>query len=295
MFPLTYKSEDIEKVLKDTKVFLEANKNLEQELFSLFWAYHSIGNSIPQTTENYWSGHYFPYSESKKELQISFIQCKQGLYKQAMVSLRSVLEVGILSVYYNISDEGHRLVQGWYQSKDGKENDTPYFKPIWNILEKHLNFRKFNSFCDLEKRIKKLGFLHNYVHTKGLQYSNDFGLLKPNSLTFQSKAFLKWVKTAREIISIIIILHVLKYPIAIIEYDYSKKFGIDIPSFGGLNSFGIERVKEVLDKKTFETLLNIALEDKKTMRLIKEIENMPNISEEEVQKQIAIINRVTKK
>ena len=58
--------------------------------------------------------------------------------------------------------------------------------------------------------------------------------------TFQSKAFIKWTKTAKEVVSIIIILHLLKYPIAIIEYDYSKKIGVDIPDFGGLNSFGIK-------------------------------------------------------
>ncbi|GMT44965.1 MAG: hypothetical protein IEMM0006_0797 [bacterium] len=295
MLPLTYNPEDIEKVLKETEVFLKKNNDLEKELFSLLWSYHSIGNSIPQTTENYWSGHYFPYSESYEELQISFLLCKQGLYKQAMTSLRSVLEVGILSVYYNISDEGHKLVQGWYQSESGKENDTPYFNTIWKVLKEHENFVKFNFYCDLEKRIKSLGLLHNYVHTKGLEFSNDFGLRKSNTLTFQEKGFMKWIKTAKEVVSIVLILHLLKYPIAILEYDYSRKFGIDVPEFGGLNSFGIERIKEVLGKETIDVLLNIALEDKKVIALMNEIENMPDISEEEVQKQIESINRIMKK
>ena len=295
MLPLTYNSDDIEKVLKETEQFLRNNNELEKALFNLLWAYHSIGNSIPQTTENYWSGHYFPYSESNKELQISFLLCKQGLYKQAMTSLRCVLEVGILSVYYNISDKGHELVQGWYQSEPGKENDTPFFNSILKVLKEHENFVKFNSYCDLEKRIKKLGLLHNYVHTKGIEFSNDFALRKSNTLTFQEKGLMKWIMTANEVVSIVIILHLLKYPIAILEYDYSKKFGIDIPEFGGLDSFGIKRIKEVLGEETADVLLNISLEDKKVVALMKEIENMPAISEAEKQEQIDTINRIMKK
>ena len=293
--PLTYSSDDIEKVLNETKLFLIKNNNFEKELFSLLWAYYSIGNSIPQTTENYWSGHYFPYSESYDELQISFLLCKQGLYKQAMTSLRSVLEVGILSVYYNISDEGHKLVQGWYQSGAGKENDTPYFNSIWKILIKHKNFVKFNSYFDLEKRIKNLELLHNYIHTKGLKFSNKFGLYKSNALTFHEKGFKKWIKTANEVVSIVIILHLLKYPIAILEYDYTKKFGIEIPEFGGLNSFGIEKIKEVIGKETAEVLLNIALEDEKVITIMNEIKSMPEISKAEIQEQIDTKNKIINK
>lgn len=81
--------------------------NLEERISKLGWAYYSIGSVIPQTVDSLWSGHFFPYTESWDELQVSFCLSLFGLYKQAMVSLRSGLELGLLSVYWNLNDDGH--------------------------------------------------------------------------------------------------------------------------------------------------------------------------------------------
>lgn len=81
----------------------EFQKLKEEEQKQLGWIYHTVGMIVPQNFENFWSGHYFPFIDSWEELQVSFNQICFGLYKQAFVSLRSGLELGLLSVYFNIN------------------------------------------------------------------------------------------------------------------------------------------------------------------------------------------------
>ncbi len=293
--PFTYNFDNSTSVQQQTVEFLENNKEIDRQLFELCWAFESIKDLIPHTTESWWSGHYFPITEAFEEFEISFLLCSQGLYKQSMTSLRSVLETGLLSVYYNINNEGHKTVQGWLQSEDGKKNDTPYFKEIWKILIKHPNILKFQDAYDLCTEIQNLEYLHNYVHSKGAKYSNQIGLLKSNTQTFEKTGFSNWLETAQKVVRIILTLHLLKFPIGIIDYDFSKKFGIDIPMIGVLNSAQISRLKSVLGAKHFEELLNIALEDNSVIDLITQIESMTDISQTEIDKQIETINRIIDK
>jgi len=93
----------------------------------------------------------------------------------------------LLSVYYNINDEGHETVQNWLNSKDNREADTPRMKSIWNILIQNPNIKEFQEKLDLKEKLLNLGYLHNYVHTKGFKHSNRFGLSKSNSQTFEKK------------------------------------------------------------------------------------------------------------
>lgn len=143
--------------------------------------------------------------------------------------------------------------------------------------------------------IQNLEYLHNYVHSKGAKYSNQIGLLKSNTQTFEKTGFSNWLETAQKVVRIILTLHLLKFPIGIIDYDFSKKFGIDIPMIGVLNSAQISRLKSVLGAKHFEELLNIALEDNSVIDSITQIESMTDISQTEIDKQIETINRIIDK
>lgn len=256
------------------------------------WIYHTVGMILPQNFENFWSGHNFPFSESWDELQVSFNQICFGLYKQAFVSLRSGLELGMLSVYFNINDDGHNAVKEWLQSKEHKGADTPFAKTIWKILKQNDNIRSFNEKHDLETVHSKLGFLHNYVHTKGVKYSNRMGILKSNSQTFEPKLILKWLDTYYEIISLISTLHLLKYPISVVRFDYSKKFGIDIPSFGNLEEFNIDKIATILPENYLADIETIAQADNATQETIKEISAFPDMTEEQIEEQIVNLEKM---
>lgn len=284
--PYIYEPDRSIGVYKETDKFFESNSEIKKRIEELGWIYHTVGMIIPQNMENFWSGHYFPFTDSWDELQVSFTQVCFGLYKQAFVSLRSGLELGMLSVYFNINDDGHNAVKQWLQANDNREANTPRTDTIWKILLSNNNIKKFNDKHDLKKTHENLGYLHNYVHTKGAKHSNSMGLLKSNSQTFESKLLLNWLNSYADIISLVSTLHLLKYPISVIRFDYSKKFGIDIPSFGGLEEYNIDKIASILPNKYLEDIELIAQEDTTTQETLKEISLLPNMTEEQVEEQI---------
>ena len=291
-WPYIYEPDKSIEVYRLTEKYFEDNPEIKKRVEELGWIYHTVGMIIPQNLENLWSGHYFPFIDSWEELQVSFNQICFGLYKQAFVSLRSGLELGILSVYFNINDDGHNAVKEWLNSKDVKEADTPYAKTIWKILNKNDNIRLFNEKHDLETVHKNLGYLHNYVHTKGSKHSNRMGMLKSNSQTFEPKLILKWLNTYAEIISLVSTLHLLKYPISVIRFDYSKKFGIDIPSFGNLEEHNIDKIANILPANYLADIEAIAQTDNATQTIIREISAFPDMTEEQVEEQIIKLEKM---
>ena len=105
--PYIYEPDKSIEAYRQTEEHFESNPEIKKRIEDLGWIYHTVGMIIPQNFENLWSGHYFPFIDSWEELQVSFNQICFGLYKQAFVSLRSGLELGMLSVYF--TRHGQRL------------------------------------------------------------------------------------------------------------------------------------------------------------------------------------------
>lgn len=279
-------------VCKKTEVYFNNNPELKNRIEELGWIYHTISIIIPQNLENFWSGHSFPFRESWEELQISFNLVCFGLYKQAFVSLRSGLELGLLSVYYNINDEGHKTVKEWLHSKDTADAKTPRADKIWSILLSNKNIKTFNDLHDLRQTFNGLSYLHNYVHTKGAKYSNSMGLSKSNFQTFEVSLIEKWLKGFTDIIALVCSLHLLKYPVSVIRFDYSSKFGIDIPSFGGLEEPYIDRIAKILPSGYLKDIERIAEQDPEAQNIIAEISAFPDKTEEEVEEQVRDLEKM---
>lgn len=291
--PYIYEPDKSIEVYKETEKYFETNPEIKKRIEELGWIYHTVGMIIPHNFENFWSGHFFPFIESWEELQVSFNQICFGLYKQAFVSLRSGLELGMLSVYFNINDDGHNAVKEWLNAKDNKEANTPRAETIWKILLSNNNIKIFNDKHNLRQTFDNLGYLHNYVHTKGAKHSNRMGVLKSNFQTFESKLISKWLDSYADIISLVSTLHLLKYPISVVKFDYRKKFGIDIPSFGGLEEYNIDKIASILPEKYLEDIEIIANEDPTTQETIKEISAFPDMTEEQVEEQIINLEKMS--
>lgn len=279
--PLAYTCDKSIQVYEQCQKFIEES-GYACRIADLTWAYYSIGDVIPQTVESLWSGHFFPWVESWEEVQISVNLCLFGLYKQAMFSLRSGLELGLLSVYWNLNDDGHKVIQDWLSGRE----DTPGFGEIWKMLEQHKNFRHFQQRFDIKTRLLNLRFLHNYVHTKGFKYSNRMGLPTPNFQTFEAKAISVWVEAFEEVATVLSILHLIKYPIGVIKFDYSTKFGIDLPSFGGRREFEVDRLEQIIGPDIFRHIRAIAKVDDQVRSVMDWIMSLPNMSAADIRNQI---------
>jgi hypothetical protein len=272
--PYIYDCEKSIEVWKSSLSYLERVGQVEQ-IEELGWAYQELGNSIPQTVESLWSGHFFPFTESWEELQVSLNLCLFGFYKQSMVSLRCALELGLLSVYWNINDDGHLVVQDWLRSKE----NTPPLAEIWQRLSTHIGVRQFQSVYDLKSQLLKLNYLHNYVHTKGFKYSNRFGLLKGNSQSFESVAIDTWLASFREVVAILITLHIVKYPLAAIKYDYYSKFGLDEPWIGLVDPTFVERFEKVVGPEVWTHLEALAASDDSVKKILDWLDGLPDLTE----------------
>lgn len=269
-------------VYEESKKYLDKT-DYKEKIFKIELAGLSIGRLIPHTNESLWSGHFFPWSEAWDDLQISYNLCLFGLYKQAMVSLRSGLELGLLSVYWNINDDGHKIIRDWIKSN----KDTPRLKKIWNRMIQHRNFQIFQEKYDIKTRLFDLGYLHNYVHTKGHKYSNKLGLpFKPNFQTFEEQSFKIWYDSFEEVIKVLGIMHLVKYPIGTIRFDYSRKFGVDIPSFGGLDEGEIDTLEKLIGKDTFSIIELVASKDGNVKSIMDWITPLKDMTEEQVENQI---------
>ncbi len=176
------------------------------------------------------------------------------------------------------------------KSEDSSEADTPRTGEIWKILYTNQNISLFEERYNLRNRFNNLNILHNYVHTKGIKYSNKLGLFKSNFQTFEVVILNKWIKTYKDVAILIITLHLLKYPIGVIEYDWDQKVGIDNP-FPVLSKYEIERLKEILPQGYIDFIVELATKDKTTQELFEYIKQLPNMSEDEVEKQITDLSK----
>src|SRR5437870_4947994 len=105
-----------EAVRQKTDDFFEQTPSEYERIEGLFDAYRQLGDLIPQTVEKFSSGHYFPFSESEFELTNSLMLAQHGFYRYAFIGLRSVLELGLLSVYWDRSGNAEQEVRGWLTS-----------------------------------------------------------------------------------------------------------------------------------------------------------------------------------
>jgi len=269
---LTYEPKHSIEVLTMSERFVETNPDLVEQIRSLYCIYEAIQWAVPQTQENFGSGHVFPIVESWQEMQVSYNLCMFGFYKQAMVSLRSAFELGLLNVYWNLNDNGHLVIKNWLQSTE----NTPRFKDIWKQLESDPRILMFQKSHDVKSQLKQLGYLHEYVHTAGYYYSSEFKRIKTNYQTFDERAFRTWLKSASEVTKMVCLLHVIKYPVIVIRSDYDAKFGIDRP-LCVMDEHIIQSIEKLLGGNYMKTVYEIANEDP----TVKWLKSLPDLSEDE--------------
>ena len=119
------------------------------------------------------------------------------------------------------------------------------------------------------------------------------GLFKSNYQTFEPKLISKWLDSYAEIISLVSTLHLLKYPISVVRFDYSKKFGIDIPNFGNLEEHNIDKIATILPANYLADMEAIAKGDHATQETIMEISALPDMTEEQVEAQIINLEKMS--
>jgi len=273
----------IEEVYNKSEEYLEIHRDLRSEIATYLWAYHEIGDLIPQTVESFWSGHFFPYSESYYELENSFELCKQGFYRHSLFALRCVLELGIMGLYFDKDDQAYIDVQNWLRSKD----PTPYFRSSLRRLFELEYFRRFNDKFSLQQEVENIySSLSDYVHIRGYRYSTT-GQTRSNFNQFSNSSLHRYVEFMKMIVQGIVTMMLLKYPIGMQNLPLWDKFGLNSPAGGFLNESSQPAVLVILDEETKKVLQGISNNDSTVNGIVRHILAMPDLTEEQLKKQSA--------
>jgi len=243
-----------------------------------------LSQNLPvHNVSDFFSGENFSLSESFEELSISYELMKYGFFKQAMVSLRAGFEIGLFSIYWSIKGKESPDFKKWISSNF----DTPYKdKKFWKTLNLNSNIQKFDLKFNLFDEIKSLG-LSDYVHTKGIYFSTYGKFQQRLKGKDDEVIFREWFENFKQIVKILEIIHLLKFPTTTLRYDTEYllgKFGTTdyTPLFGGGfgNEMDIIGLQIPADQKSY--IEELAKEDDEVKYVIKCLEELPNLTPSEI-------------
>lgn len=262
--------------------YLDARRAKSERLAIHFRAHDHIGSLIPQTTENFASGHFFPYAESRSQLEISYLMTLMGLYGPGRIALRSVLELSLLQVHFAADDNEARDVAEWLRSRDR----TPNRRSIFSKLGELDYFRAFDSRFGLFTRVSRhFDAIDQFAHTRGMRHSH-LGLNRgSNVIEFSAESFEDYIESACPIITMAIELLLLKYPIGMQALPLDEKFGFEGPVGGFLREDQVKVIRGILPQEELDFLQLLSDTDASVRATVKAILAMPDISEEDLQRQ----------
>ena len=265
-----------------TDTFLEQEPLLHNRIADLVSAYRQLGDLIPQTMAKFGSGHFFPFAESEFELANSYLLVQRAFYRHALVGLRSVLELGLLSVYWDRHDRAEDVIAGWVTSVE----PTPFKKEILSGLFSMADVQEFDRSCDLRQLIDRAyGQLSNFTHVRGFHHSSS-SLNRANFVQFDADSLRRWAASLDDVIPIVVILHLLKYPIGLQETPLDQKFGLNGPAGGFLNPWQADRLRAVLKPPHLDALQRISDANEDAVQAAEAIRNLSDISSDQFHEQI---------
>lgn len=269
-------------VLSQSIEYLKLNDEFADKIRKTLWVFQSLEDLVPQPLEKIMTGHMFPIAEANFELENSIELCKLGFYKHALIALRNVLELGLLAIYWDIDDKSHFNIQKWLYSFE----NTPFKNTVFKKLMTNENIERFDKTHNLFNDINILfGQLSNFVHTKGRLYSSN-DLVNANFNRFNEKSFLTWLKFMEKTVQYVVIVHILKYPVALQHTPCDQKFGLNGPVGLFLEPRQSEEIKQFLDGKILKTLQEISDNDPEALSLVEWVDKQPDISKEELEAQV---------
>lgn len=265
-------------IMEITNAYLNENDAIVARINEMLWVHRAGFDLLPFTLDNVVSGHGFPIGESEYELECSIHLCKLGFYKHAIIALRNVLELGLLSVYWDIDGKSHINIPEWLSSNE----QTPFRRKIIKVWKKNGRIVDFDKAHNFFMVITDLYHeLSDYSHTKGIRFSSR-ELSRANVNTFNQESIRKWMEFMERVVKVVITLHILQYPVGLQEIDTFSKFGFNPPAGRYVEPHQAEGIRQFLDKNVIETLQTISDADPETKSISQEINSMPDLTIEEI-------------
>lgn len=275
---LTTSDEHVSDCLAASHAYYTEHTEFAEVLDDIFLALRAVEDLIPQDGDRFWSGHFFPTSECVSQAEISFQLAMRGFYREAFVSARSFLDLGLLSVFWDKDDRSHLAIQEWLRSRE----DTPFFKnQLLRAIMSIPAFAQFQQRIDLHGWAKdQYDFLSDYVHIKGIAYSNR-GMWQANFPRFSQGSLEKWSSAFAEVARLVLVAHTLRYPLALQFTPIDEKFGLNSPVGSFLRPEQIAQIRSFLPNHMIDILQEISDSDAAAVSIAQQIVALPDITEEQ--------------
>lgn len=288
---LLHSKRNVDETYALTCEYLKNNKALLEDINNHYWALHYVWDVIPQDTSTFLvSSHTFPAIEAESKFDSAIELALEGFYHESILVLKSCYELGLLSIFYNHDDSGPSNIEAWAKG----EIDTPFMSELKKGLRELPAFiefdEKFDLFDDLDVIYRTL---NNYSHTKGLRHSARGIARQSNVNHFEVSAFSEWWRVAFAVSKTIVLVHAIRYPLAIKKLDLYSKFGIDIPYGYFLDDGHVDMVRAVLPEDRIKLIEKLLDKDKFSQEVIKDIVARPDMIEDDYKKQSFGINRLS--
>jgi hypothetical protein len=262
----------IEETYNQSLKYLKENNKLKEEIEKHLWAYNEIIDLAPITTDTL-DGQFFPCSQSHTDISNSYNLCLEGFYTYSFVALRSVLELGLLGVYFYMESESREKIRLWLHAKE----KTPSFEKMRKSMPNQDSFKKFDEKFKLEDRMKTTyETLSNFVHTRG-HSNSSFAYNNANFNQFSEKGINKYSNLMFSVISDVVVVMMLNFPIGMQELPLFKKFGLNGPAGGFLEPDQIERVTRIIKPEERAFLQQLSDESEEVKEIVSHIESLPDL------------------
>lgn len=157
------------KAQRETEEYLERHDVLKRRLDNAYCAFQDLCDLVPQPWSKVFSGHFFPATQAMDEYRNCSALAYLGFYHHAIAGLRWVLELGMLSVYWDRTDSAEQLIQEWLRSKE----KTPFRSQVQKGLKEIPNVARYceqSTFIDDFERVYEE--FNKYQHVRGVRYSS---------------------------------------------------------------------------------------------------------------------------
>ena len=253
-----------------------------------------MSNSISETSRSdletlnrVW---FFPINEATNELNECLFRILETAYKSGYDNLRRALELVVTGSYFSMNNIDENDAKGWLNS----QRETPLFSRAIKSLMHDKRFSKLEYETLWVTELKNFYWsLSDIIHTRGINFS--LATLQPSNFSYNeirvkqfSQENLKilldtFIETVKHICTSIAITN----PILLIGLPIDEKYGFDVPVSGFFREHQSNELWDLINSSTKEFFKNLTSTDIELLSISKWMDELPDMTDEEIEEQVA--------
>jgi len=239
-------------------------------------AFREAACVYPISSRNRHSGERIPLVHAEELATEAVVLAFQAHYKPAYQSLREVIEMVLLRVYFSkVRDQS--IVGKWGRG----EIETPKLRKMLDVIINDVLFKVAEERLNIAKRLRQTYWdLGAYTHTRGIPTTN-MGLVGSNVLAFTPDALDRFFVLFTSVHRLCVTFIAVFFPQAVMEVPAFVKFGhldpVWIP-----RSDQVKCIRSVLLKNDLNVLEDLALSNQWFQTLLAKVNSLPDLTVTEV-------------